>query len=345
MHPYVDIIEYESRAPFWVKPQAGRSPHTIDPIVVASVRRLHEMIAAAGMEDRIELMEDGGLNAGNVGEFIAAGMTVGEFSSPLLKGPNGKLVPGTGEIRAAVKHLRAVMDEASARYRERERTQALEEPPMRTLGIAIIGYGGVGRLHALAYRAIPFHYGLPSDIARIVGVSRRRPAKPPSRPRARPAARSGRPTTATCSPATTSTSSTSACRTSLHAEVIAAAAAAGKHIYCEKPLAMTSPRAARSCAPSTQAGVKAQLGFNFRFFPAITRARQLRLRGLSRAGVFIPRVLLPLELHQPRQAALLAPAQGMRRRAARCSTLDRMCSTCSTTCSATSTRCWRRWRR
>ncbi len=112
IHPYVDIIEYESRAPFWVKPQAGRSPHTIDPIVAGSIRRMHEMIAAAGMEDRIELMEDGGLNASNVGDFIAAGMTVGEFSSPLLKGPNGKLVPGTGEIVAAVRRLRAAMDEA-----------------------------------------------------------------------------------------------------------------------------------------------------------------------------------------------------------------------------------------
>ncbi len=118
IHPYVDIIEYESRAPFWVKPQAGKSPHTIDPIVLASVRRLHEMIAAAGMEGRIELMEDGGLNAGNVAEFIEAGMTVGEFSSPLLKGPEGKLVPGTGDIQAAVKKLRGVMDEASERWRD-----------------------------------------------------------------------------------------------------------------------------------------------------------------------------------------------------------------------------------
>ena len=71
------------------------------------------MIAAAGMTDRIELMEDGGLNAGNVGEFIAAGMTVGEFSSPLLKGPNGKLQPGTGEITAAVHKLRAAMDNST----------------------------------------------------------------------------------------------------------------------------------------------------------------------------------------------------------------------------------------
>ena len=69
------------------------------------------------MEGQIELMEDGGLNAGNVAEFIANGMTVGEFSSPLLKGPQGKLQPGAGEITAAVKKLRAVMDAASAQYR------------------------------------------------------------------------------------------------------------------------------------------------------------------------------------------------------------------------------------
>jgi ribulose-phosphate 3-epimerase len=112
IHPYVDIIEYECRAPFWVKPQPGKSPHTMDPIMVTNIQRLSEMIHAAGMQDRIELMEDGGLNAGNVGEFIRAGMTVGEFSSPLLKGPNGKFVPGTGEITAAVQKLRAAMDAA-----------------------------------------------------------------------------------------------------------------------------------------------------------------------------------------------------------------------------------------
>lgn len=117
IHPYVDIIEYESRAPFWVKPVAGKSPHTMDPIMVTTMRKLHDMIVAGGMEDRIELMEDGGLNAGNVGEFIGAGMTVGEFSSPLLKGPKGKLQPGTGEITAAVAKLRAVMDESSDLHR------------------------------------------------------------------------------------------------------------------------------------------------------------------------------------------------------------------------------------
>jgi hypothetical protein len=44
-------------------------------------------------------------------------MTVGEFSSPLLKGKEGKLKPGTGEITAAVQRLRKVMDEASDKDR------------------------------------------------------------------------------------------------------------------------------------------------------------------------------------------------------------------------------------
>ena len=114
--PYIDIIEYESRAHFWVK-ETGKSPHTMDPIMVDNIRRMHEMIAEAGLENRMELMEDGGINANNVEEFVKAGMTVGEFSSPLLKGPEGKFVPGTGQIEAAVKKLRAVLDEAGNRYR------------------------------------------------------------------------------------------------------------------------------------------------------------------------------------------------------------------------------------
>ncbi len=121
MHPYVSIVEYECRAPFWTKPVAGKSPHAMDEIMPGNIRRMHDMIVAAGMEDCIELMEDGGLNAGNVAEFIQAGMTVGEFSSPLLKGPaggkDGKLIPGTGQIAAAVQQLRSVMDQAGQQYR------------------------------------------------------------------------------------------------------------------------------------------------------------------------------------------------------------------------------------
>jgi ribulose-phosphate 3-epimerase len=114
--PYVDIIEYESRAHFWSR-ESGKSPHTMDPIMFDNIHRLHKMIAQAGLETSIELMEDGGLNADNVADFIKTGMTVGEFSSPILKGPAGKFAPGAGQIESAVKQLRARMDEAGRQYR------------------------------------------------------------------------------------------------------------------------------------------------------------------------------------------------------------------------------------
>ena len=114
--PYVDIIEYESRAHFWVK-EAGKSPHDMDTIMYDNITKMHSMIKSAGLENSMELMVDGGLNFQNVGSFIEVGMTVGEFSSPLLKGPSGKFVPGTGQIDAAVKKLRAEMDRASELYR------------------------------------------------------------------------------------------------------------------------------------------------------------------------------------------------------------------------------------
>jgi len=109
--PFVDIIEYETRAHFWVK-EAGKSPHDTDPIMLDNILRMHNMIVNGGLENSMELMVDGGLNTGNVVNFIKVGMTVGEFSSPLLKGPNGKFVPGTGQIESAVKKLRAAMDGA-----------------------------------------------------------------------------------------------------------------------------------------------------------------------------------------------------------------------------------------
>jgi len=109
--PFVDIIEYETRAHFWVK-EAGKSPHDTDPIMLNNILRMHDMIVAAGLEKSMELMVDGGLNSGNVVDYIKVGMTVGEFSSPLLKGPNGKFVPGTGQIESAVNKLRAAMDGA-----------------------------------------------------------------------------------------------------------------------------------------------------------------------------------------------------------------------------------------
>jgi ribulose-phosphate 3-epimerase len=115
--PYVDIIEYETWYPFWQPPKVGRSPHIVNPLFETYMRRLHEMIVAHGLEQKVDLMMDGGLNQGNVAKFVEAGMTVGEFSSPFLKGPQGKFVPGSGDITKAVQTVRQALDQASKRYR------------------------------------------------------------------------------------------------------------------------------------------------------------------------------------------------------------------------------------
>jgi ribulose-phosphate 3-epimerase len=120
--PFVDIIEYECRYPFWKPVKGGKSPHVIDPIVKESVAELYQMLLRRGREKEVDLMEDGGLNASNLEEFVARGMSVGEFSSPLLKGPEGKLKPGKGKITDAVASLRKKLTELSEQYRNQDGT-------------------------------------------------------------------------------------------------------------------------------------------------------------------------------------------------------------------------------
>lgn len=112
--PFVDIIEYESRARFWVN-EEGKTPHLIDPIMVDNIRDLKKMICDAGRENEVDLMEDGGINAGNSAQFVQAGMTVGEYSSALLKGvdgegPGNRFKAGSGQITNAVEVLRSALD-------------------------------------------------------------------------------------------------------------------------------------------------------------------------------------------------------------------------------------------
>jgi inositol 2-dehydrogenase len=62
--------------------------------------------------------------------------------------------------------------------------------------------------------------------------------------------------------------------TATHAEVIQAAAEAGKHVFSEKPLAQTLEACDRAIAAVEIAGVKLQLGFMRRFDPAYVMAKQ-----------------------------------------------------------------------
>lgn len=61
----------------------------------------------------------------------------------------------------------------------------------------------------------------------------------------------------------------------VHAEPSIAAAEAGKHVFCEKPLARTAEEAQTMLDAVEKAGVKHMVAFNYRFVPAIRQARNL----------------------------------------------------------------------
>lgn len=65
----------------------------------------------------------------------------------------------------------------------------------------------------------------------------------------------------------------------LHVEPSIAAAKNGKHIICEKPLAVTAADAKRMLDAVQQAGVKHLCGFCYRFFPAVRLAHDLIQEG------------------------------------------------------------------
>lgn len=64
-----------------------------------------------------------------------------------------------------------------------------------------------------------------------------------------------------------------------HAEIAIAAAAAGKHILCEKPLAMSVEQAASMLEAAERAGIIHMICHNYRFAPAVQYARQLIAQG------------------------------------------------------------------
>ncbi len=149
---------------------------------------------------------------------------------------------------------------------------------MKPVRIGMIGYGGIGRVHAMAYRSLPFHYGLPANSVQLAGVATSHAATAQAAAAEigcgywtddyrQLLARADVDAVDVCVP------------NHLHAPVVLAAAAAGKHIYCEKPLAMDVAEARAMVQAVQAAGVLTQMTFNFRFFPAVLRAQQLVQEG------------------------------------------------------------------
>jgi predicted dehydrogenase len=143
----------------------------------------------------------------------------------------------------------------------------------------MVGYGDVGRIHALCWRSLPFYYPGEPWRVEIVAVATTREET------AAAAARE-----IGCSFWTTDVAQLIShpdvdlvdCVTpdNLHASVSLAALEAGKHVYCEKPLARTVEEAEAMVEAARSSGRVHAVALPVRFAPAVLRARRLVDEGL-----------------------------------------------------------------
>jgi predicted dehydrogenase len=145
--------------------------------------------------------------------------------------------------------------------------------------IGIVGYG-VGKLHAWAYASIPHYYDrYDCDQIELVGVCTAHAEK------AQAAVQHmgfrfyttdykelvERPDINVVSVAVPD---------HLHAAVATAAIQAGKHVYCEKPLAYSLVEAQEMTQAARAVGIVHQVGFQMRFAPAAAEAKKILDQGL-----------------------------------------------------------------
>jgi predicted dehydrogenase len=146
--------------------------------------------------------------------------------------------------------------------------------PVPEIGIGMLGYAFMGKAHTNAYKTLPYMMYPPPAIPVLAAIcGRNAEATQEAAKRygyrkvftdwremlADPAVQlfdNGGPNDA-------------------HAEPCIAAAQAGKHILCEKPLARTAEEAKAMLDAATQAGVKHMVAYNYRFVPAIREAFNL----------------------------------------------------------------------
>ena len=148
---------------------------------------------------------------------------------------------------------------------------------MDSIGIGLIGTGFMGKCHALAFGAVKAVFpGVPRPRLELLCDT--------SVEKARESARQfgfARATddwrTLVEDPEVDIVSVTTP--NSLHHEMAIAAIAAGKHVYCEKPLGVTLEQAEEMAAAAARSTVRTLVGYNYLRNPAVLHAKALLARG------------------------------------------------------------------
>lgn len=148
-----------------------------------------------------------------------------------------------------------------------------------SIGIGMLGYAFMGKAHSNGYRKMPYIFYPPVAQPQLIGLCGRN-----AEAVAEAATRFGFQHAYTdwqemlsnpaiqvfdnCGP------------NDLHAAPTIAAAKAGKHVFCEKPLGRTASESRAIRDAAVQAGVKHMCAFNYRFVPAVRQARLLMEQGV-----------------------------------------------------------------
>ncbi len=149
---------------------------------------------------------------------------------------------------------------------------------MRTYGVGMIGFGFIGKVHAHAHRALPLFFDPPPAATRMIGVctssdatgikaSRQAEFSFHTTDHRNLLARDDIHLIHICTP------------NDAHHDEVRDALRAGKHVYCDKPLARDSAEAEDLADLATQSNVVNQMTFNYRFIPAVLRAAELIEQG------------------------------------------------------------------
>lgn len=146
---------------------------------------------------------------------------------------------------------------------------------MKTLRIGIIGHGFMGKMHAHAYRSLPFYYDPPPAAGILAGIATQSEA---SMKRAMSewgyefgttdfrelCTRDDIDVIHCCAP------------NHLHKDVLLNALENGKHVYMDKPLCLDLAEACDMAAAATAHPAQTtQMTFQYRFVPALMKAKRL----------------------------------------------------------------------
>lgn len=144
---------------------------------------------------------------------------------------------------------------------------------MKRLGIGLIGTGFMGRAHALAFRTVGGVFDLPATVTlEIVADATRSGADAAARTLGFERATDDWRSLVT-DPAVDIVAVTTP--NALHKEMALAAIAAGKAVYCEKPLSVGLADAAQLVAAAQECGSVTMVGFNYLCNPMISLAREI----------------------------------------------------------------------